>query len=198
MLNLKDGMITITHEGIVVPKKEPVLVPNTHPLLHTKLEPFIFENQHSINLAIETSNTLIKAMQKFGGWGLSANQLGLPHRVFVMGTDENLVAYFNPEITYASGEVVLAEGCLSFMGLFLKINRPQAINIRYQDYEGKLREGTLVGLSARCFQHELDHLNGIVFTSHVGPLALKMAKDKQKKLEKMHERRSKTATGNAS
>lgn len=192
MVDIKDGYITITHEGIVVPKKEVTLVPNTHPLLHTKLDPFVFEGQKNINLAIETSNILIEAMQKFGGIGLSANQIGLPHRVFVMGTEGTIVAYFNPEILNVSEEkVTLAEGCLSFMGLFLKITRPQFVRVRYQDYEGKFHQIDLAGLSARCFQHELNHLDGIVFTSHAGPLALKMAKEKQQKMQLKAERMKK-------
>lgn len=187
MLNLPET-ITITNNGVILPKLVSTLIPNTDPILHTKLEPFDFERYG--NLAVGLSNNLIEAMKRYGGIGLAANQIGCTHRVFVMGTGDNIIAYFNPEILEASeNKVTLSEGCLSYMGLFLKISRPERIIARYQDFEGEFHDVSFSGLTARTFQHELDHLNGIVFTSHVGPVALKFAKDKQKKHEKQAERR---------
>jgi peptide deformylase len=184
--------ITITDKGIIVPqvKQEIKLVPSNDPILTTKLEPFDFQSNGY--LAVSIANDLIEAMQKYGGIGLAANQIGYYHRIFVAGKDENIVSYFNPEITnYSDDQLVMEEGCLSFPNLFLKIKRPARISIRYQDFNGDFKEGHFHGLTARTILHELDHINGIVFTSRVGSLSLKMAKDKQKKLQLKVERSKK-------
>ena len=78
------------------------------------------------------------------------------------------------------------EGCLSFPGLYVKIPRNSWIEVEYFTEEGKRIQTRLEGLSARCFLHELDHMNGIKLTQHVGPVALKMAKQKQEKRIKKH------------
>lgn len=187
MVNIPE-FITITDKGVVLPKKEIKLVSITDPILTTPTPYFDFSKHNTIQIA----NDLIEAMQKFGGVGLAAPQIGYSYRVFVSGKDNNIIACFNPEILAVSaGGIILSEGCLSFMGLFLKIKRPEKVDVRYQDYNGEFHEVQLDGLHARTFQHEVDHLNGIVFTSHVGPLALKMAKEKQQKLAKQYERQMK-------
>jgi peptide deformylase len=124
-------------------------------------------------------------MKKFGGIGLSANQCGFPHRVFVMGSEDNFVAFFNPEIINISKqEVHMIEGCLSFPFLGLRITRPAEIGVRYQDYTGEWKGTTLSGISARCFQHELDHMNGVIYTQRVKPMALQSGMQKRNKILK--------------
>ena len=76
------------------------------------------------------------------------------------------------------------EGCLSSPGLFLNIERPRSIKVGFTDEFGEYKEAMLEGLSARCYLHELDHLNGIRYTQYVKPLALKMAKQRATKLVK--------------
>ena len=121
------------------------------------------------------------------GIGLAANQIGLTKRVFVMGSEHipgfpKPFAVFNPVILNASEETALdKEGCLSYPDLWLSIKRPAVIEVRYQTSDGVVVEAALSGLIARCFQHELDHLNGICFVDIVSPLKLKLALNKLRK-----------------
>ena len=102
-----------------------------------------------------------------------------------MGAEDNYVAFFNPSIVLKSKkEVHMMEGCLSFPFLGLRITRPEEIAVTYQDFTGEWKQSTLTGISARCFQHELDHMNGIVYTDKVKPLALQMGIQKRNKLFK--------------
>lgn len=134
---------------------------------------------------IQLSNTMIDALKKFGGIGLSACQVGIEARMFVAGVDDDIVAFFNPEIIDQSKEDWLVkEGCLSFPNLQISIRRPIWIKVKYQDFNGNWKLGEYNGLTARVIQHEMDHLVGITFHKRAGPLALKNAKKSQKKLEK--------------
>lgn len=159
------------------------LVKETHPILTQKLELFDF-----INCPVnpnEFASSLVETCRQHKGLGLSANQCGFPYRVFVMGAEDNYVSFFNPEIdSFSKEEVIMEEGCLSFPLLSLRIKRPKSIDVRYLDYNGVQRFATFEGLSARVFQHELDHLNGIVYTDVCKPVALQMATKKQNKLMK--------------
>ena len=98
------------------------------------------------------------------GIGLAAPQVGFPYRIFAMrGQPENFVCY-NPKIvTYSEQQVVLEEGCLSFPGLLVKIKRPQHIRVRFQTPNGDTLTKQFTGVSARVFQHETDHCDGILF-----------------------------------
>ena len=129
------------------------------------------------------ASSLVETCKENQGLGLSANQCGFEHRVFVMGSNDNYVAFFNPKIVSISEEMSKTEeGCLSFKGLFLNIERPKEIEVEYQDFNGIKRQAKFAGLTARCFQHELDHMNGIVYTMHVKPLAMQQAHKKRAKL----------------
>lgn len=121
-------------------------------------------------------------MKLYGGVGLSANQCGVFQRVFVIGTDDFQLACINPKIVEIESEPVKNnEGCLSFPGLFLKIERPSTIIAEWLDENGELKRARLTGITAQCFQHELDHMNGKQFTEYVKPVALSMARKKQMK-----------------
>lgn len=121
------------------------------------------------------------------GIGLAANQIGLTKRVFVMGSNTipgfpAPFALFNPRIIESSKEMVLdQEGCLSYPGLYLHIKRPEWIVAEYQDSQGTFREIKIDGYLSKCFQHELDHLNGVCFVDIVSPLKLKLAMKKIRK-----------------
>lgn len=157
------------------------LVPETHPALKMKLPEFDFSNPPVDPNKFASS--LVETCKKHNGLGLSANQCGYEHRVFVMGSGEDYVAFFNPEITWESEDKSkMEEGCLSFLDLFLNVERPTTIKVNYQDYTGEKKSAQFTGLTARCFQHELDHMNGIVYTHHAKPLALQMAMKKRSKL----------------
>jgi peptide deformylase len=135
-------------------------------------------------------NRLKVTRKLYGGIGLSANQCGVQERVFVIGTDQFEMVCINPKILSASADVDKSpEGCLSFPGLYVRIARPSWIEVEFTTENGDVKQVKLDGLTARCFAHELDHMNGIRFVSHVGPVALQMAKKKQSKLMKKYTRK---------
>lgn len=111
---------------------------------------------------IQLSKQLLQCMRESGGIGLSANQVGLRERCFVMNINNRDWFCANPEIVeFGTDLVKFNEGCLSFPGDSCIITRPNQIEVRYQDTQGIWQQEILVGLASRCFQHELDHLNGI-------------------------------------
>lgn len=131
----------------------------TRRVLHNQARPVKFDYPHQNQiLAAQLKEFMIQE----NGIGLAAPQVGISKRVFVMLVHEQFRACFNPEITKTSDVLTdYAEGCLSFPGEQCTISRPDWIMVRYQEANGTEVEDTLVGLEARCFQHELDHLNGI-------------------------------------
>ena len=161
--------------------------------------PPVFDFENPAEPPEEIAKNMAEAMEKFGGLGLSANQVGLPYRMFVMRTmhegetESKVVPYFNPELTRVSQETeLMKEGCLSFPDIFLMIKRSKTIEFKYQDVEGKEHTAVLEGLGARCVQHEIDHLNGILFLQRASKLKLERAmkaRPKQKKKRLEYERR---------
>lgn len=119
--------------------------------------------------------------------GLSANQVGWDLRICAINLGNENVVLINPEIVEAS-EPTLSyyEGCVSYPGLYVKIPRSLKIKVKYQTPTGNWIEQELEGLTAICVQHEIDHLNGIVYTDKVSPINLEKAKRKVKtNLKKM-------------
>jgi peptide deformylase len=124
-------------------------------------------------------------MKLYGGIGLSANQCGVFERVFIIGTDQFQIACINPRIIAKSPSTIKeSEGCLSYPGLYVKIDRPDWVDVEFTDESGAVKQMRLEGVTARCFQHELDHMDGIRMVEHVGPVALQMARKKQEKVIK--------------
>lgn len=138
------------------------LVPSTSQLLNEPCETFDFANPPFD--PIEFARELVKFMYESNGIGLAANQVGVPYRIFAMrGQPENFVC-FNPRVVQASeAEITLEEGCLTFPGLLVKIKRPQHVRVRFQTPNGDTLTKQFTGMTARIFQHELDHLDGVVF-----------------------------------
>ena len=157
--------------------------------------PPVFDFENPAEPPEEIAKNMAEAMEKFGGLGLSANQVGLSYRMFVMRTmhegetESKVVPYFNPELTRVSQETeLMKEGCLSFPDIYLMIKRSKTIEFKYQDVEGKEHTVMLEGLGARCVQHEIDHLNGILFLQRASKLKLERAmkarpKERRKRLE---------------
>lgn len=155
------------------------LVSEEEMVLYKKIEPFDFNSDID---PIELSERLIETLKLHRAYGLASPQCGLSNRVFVMGAEEDYITAFNPEILSCSEETIhMDEGCLSFPFLVLAITRPKEINVRYQNEKGEYITKTFAGISARIFQHELDHLNGITFNKVAKPLALKMSLKKREK-----------------
>jgi len=138
------------------------LVHHTDPILTTPCQPFDFSNPPFD--PIEFAKDLVKFMYDSNGIGLAANQVGVPYRVFSMrGSPENFVCY-NPKIVQPSEmEVTLEESCLTFPGFLVKVKRPQHIRVRFTMANGETVTRQFTGMTARIFQHELDHLDGILF-----------------------------------
>lgn len=186
---MSDTLIIDTGAALSQPSQqvrvEPLpLYDEKHPMLKVQVP----EYKHSLpNPLMELLIKRLKmTMKQYGGIGLSANQCGVFERVFVIGTDEFQIACVNPRIIGKSPSTIKEkEGCLSYPGLYLKIDRPDWIDVEYTDENGQLVQSRLEGITARCFQHELDHMNGIRMTDHVGPVALQMARKKQTKITKM-------------
>jgi len=131
-------------------------------------------------------------MKLYNGVGLSANQCGISERFFIMGTEHFQMTCINPKILNFIGEKKkIREGCLTYTGLFLYVQRYPSVEVEYYTESGEKKTHTFDGITAQIFQHEMEHMDGTVFTSHVGPLALKMAKDRQYKLFEKAKRRMK-------
>jgi peptide deformylase len=113
---------------------------------------------------VQFAKDLVKFMYDNNGIGVAANQVGVPYRIFAMrGQPENFVC-INPKIVWKSeAHVELEEGCLTYNGLLVKITRPQHIRVRFSTPNGDVLTKQFTGMTARIFQHELDHLDGILF-----------------------------------
>jgi peptide deformylase len=201
--NIQTGKTPILSEleGHVNKKKEQVfpLIPPSDPRLLMQIAPFMDDTLEQFGFADrkELSKVMYDNMVKYGGLGLSANQVGLPYRMFVMGghpqvEDGKVRSVFNPMVNDVSPESInLKEGCLSFPFLFLSIKRPKWCSVRYTDENGEEIEETLHGMSARIFMHENEHMNGYVFTDLVSKLKLERAeKSKQKMIKEIKRRQS--------
>jgi len=173
-------------------KKVLPLIPPTDPRLLMQIAPFEDSALEQLKLKDrkELCTIMYDTMVKYGGLGLSCNQVGLPYRMFVMGghpsIEEGKVRYvFNPLVNDVSEEsIVYKEGCLSFPFLFLSIKRPKWVSVRYTDQNNEEVEETLHSMSGRIFQHENEHMNGYLFTDLVSKFKLDRAKKAQMKLIK--------------
>lgn len=133
---------------------------------------------------------MLETMYKAPGIGLAANQVGLLNRVIVMDIAQREddkatrkpIVMANPEIIWASEEPsVWEEGCLSIPGQFAEVERPLEVRVQYLDYEGKQQEQLFEGLGSHCVQHEIDHLNGVLFVDHLSSLKRNMLMKRYKK-----------------
>jgi len=134
---------------------------------------------------------MIDSMYAAEGIGLAAIQIGVAKRILVIDIDQkdgkkNPQAYINPKITWASEETaVYEEGCLSVPEIWDDVERPARIKAEYLDRDGKKHEIEADGLMATCLQHEMDHLNGVLFIDHLSRLKRSMAVKKLTKAKKL-------------
>lgn len=166
------------------------LILNNNPILKNPTEPFDFDNPPMS--PIELFETLRDTMCKENGVGLSACQIGLPFSVFVIGDPTNkdsVIPVFNPTIVFQSNEKQISEeGCLSFPGLFVKVKRSTSIRARFANMKGDIDTATFNGYTARIFQHEYDHTQGILFTQRANRYHLEFARKQKAKLDKMRQK----------
>jgi len=158
------------------------IVDSGNPVLYQTMEDFDFKNPPTD--PIQLANDLIETMIANKGIGLAANQCGLPYRVFVLHSEKPL-AVFNPRIVDQTSEFVqLEEGCLTYPHLFIKIKRPKVIKVRFQDATGETHTEKFIGMTARGFLHEMDHLDGIIFHKRASTPQLNKSLNQRKILER--------------
>jgi peptide deformylase len=142
--------------------------------LHLLGSPVLRERSPEITAVDDALRTFIddlfETMDANKGVGLAANQVGVARRVAVVDADEHRIALVNPVITAAEGSARDEEGCLSIPGIFGDVTRPERITVEALDRDGKPFRLEAGGLLARAIQHELDHLDGILFLDHLTPL----------------------------
>lgn len=134
----------------------------------------------------ELIDRLSSSLYFYEALGISAIQLGIPKRVFLIRADkDHFVPFVNPEVLEASEEMeIQKEGCLSFPNIFIPVPRPKKIKVKYQEASGEEKIIDLEGLHARCFLHELDHLNGLTFLARVSNLVKESVYKKMQKSRK--------------
>jgi len=164
------------------------------------IEPNEFLRQKSLPVDVVNEETqrlmddMLETMYAAPGIGLAAIQIGIPKRVIVLdlaSKDQPKSPMFliNPEIiTKSENNTTYEEGCLSVPGQFAEIDRPEKCIVKYLDYNGKLNEIEANGMLATCIQHEIDHLEGILFIDYLSKLKKTMIIKKLSKQKKVIER----------
>lgn len=153
-----------------------------NPLLTSPLE-FIETSSKDLEGLKELSKQMYQLVAQFGGAGLSANQIGINKRMFVVKYREYEQTFINPKITWFSDKnIVLEEGCLTFPGVFIGVKRPDACRVTFMDANGDEHEEMLfTGISNRIIQHEYDHMEGKFYYDHISKLQMGRLKKKMKK-----------------
>ena len=155
------------------------LVLETDPILQKRAVTFDFANPQED--PVKLKEELLEAMVKYEGLGLSACQIGVDLKVFVMRFNGDAVVCFNPRITqYTEESTYMREGCLSFPGLFFPVKRSYGINATYANEEGTMLSASFVDISAKVFQHEYDHMLGKLYTEYASSYMVRNARRKQK------------------
>jgi peptide deformylase len=137
---------------------------------------------------------MLDTMYDAPGIGIAAIQVGVAKRVVTIDLakqdeDKRPIVFINPEIIAGSEEIgVYEEGCLSIPEFYEEVERPAAVKVRYMDLDGKMQEMEADGLMATCIQHEIDHLDGVLFIDHISKLKRDRCVKKFTKLAKERER----------
>tara|TARA_B100001989_G_C24337845_1_gene363452 strand:+ start:137 stop:661 length:525 start_codon:yes stop_codon:yes gene_type:complete len=162
-------------------KKQILTIPD--PLLRKVSEPVTSVNTEVKNLM----DDMLETMYAAPGIGLAAVQVGVLKRIIVIDLSKNgqkktPLFIVNPQITFKSEEIIsYEEGCLSIPNQFAEVKRPSSCKVNFLDYNGKKREINADGLLATCVQHEVDHLNGVLFIDHLSKLKKDIIIKKTKK-----------------
>ena len=165
-------------------KPELKLIPPTDPRVQSAIAPFddVLLKEFGFKDRQDLVDDMFSCMRKYGGIGLTCNQVGLPFNMFVLGDNLQIenglkMACFNPMIMSVSDEtVMMKEGCLTFPWLFLSIVRPRKCVAKFTDEKGDLKEAHLDGIMSRIYQHEYDHTIGRNFTEKVSKMKLEMGR----------------------
>ena len=136
------------------------ILTDKEPALHKVCKPVTAFDRKLHKLLDDMQETLLEA----NGVGLAAPQVGILRRVVIVDTGEDILELVNPTLVETDGEQIGAEGCLSVPGKYGLVKRPYYAKVRAQDRDGNWYEAEAEELIARCFCHELDHLDGIIYT----------------------------------
>ena len=173
------------HNGSLVEYEIYELIDFYDPILRQPTTPVKLETAADRKHADTVAMSLCETLKAHEGLGLSANQCGRTERMFALNMGEDIWTLFNPEIIERSESLSeLQEGCLSYPGLYLKLKRSEKIKVKFQAINGEWIEQEFDGLTAVCVQHEIDHLDGKMFTDLVSPIKLEQAKRKVKQYKK--------------
>ncbi len=140
----------------------------------------------------QQATDMIETMYEAPGIGLAANQVGVLNRMFVMDTNyrkekssRDAIVMINPEIVWKSEEIsIMEEGCLSIPQQYAEVERPKSVRVKYIDLGGQTMEYIGEDLDSHCIQHELDHLNGILFIDYLSRLKRNMILRKVDRMKK--------------
>jgi peptide deformylase len=160
-----------------------LLYPN--PFLRTKAKP-VTKIDATVRQYIDD---MLETMYADKGVGLAATQVGIPLRIFTMDTSGEYnqpKVLINPEITQREGEKTVSEACLSFPGITIEVARAEKVWVKALNADGQVYEFAAEGVEAQCVQHELDHLDGIIFTDHLSKLKRERANKKTLKMLRAH------------
>jgi peptide deformylase len=149
------------------------------PVLRTKARPVAEITPEIRSIVLDMIDTMYEEV----GIGLAASQVGIPLRLMVVGDEQGREAraLVNPVISDSGGEVTAEEGCLSIPGIFAQVRRAEWVRLEAHDLDGQPVSMTARGLAARVLQHEMDHLDGILFIDRLEPVARDRIKRKIKK-----------------
>ena len=139
------------------------------PVLREQSKPVVTVDDEIRRFVADLFETMLAAK----GVGLAANQVGVTRRVAVIEADDQKLVLINPRIIEASGKETGEEGCLSVPEIFADVTRPDRVLLEALDADGNLYQRELIGLPARAVQHEIDHLDGILFLDHLSMLKRK-------------------------
>ena len=164
----------------------------------TEPDPFLRQKSKKVERVDDETrslmNDMLETMYDAPGIGLAAIQIGIPKRIIVLDISKDPkkkkpMYFINPEKIYTSeDQATYEEGCLSVPGQFAEIDRPDKCHIKYLDYNGNAKELKAEGLLATCIQHEMDHLEGILFIDYLSKLKRSMITKKLSKQKKELER----------
>ena len=152
-------------------------------------EPVLREKALPVNEVTPEILNIIKDMTETmyddSGVGLAAPQVGISKRIILVdGEEDGLIVLINPMIVKSEGEVVAEEGCLSIPGIYSQVKRASKVTVKALNVNGNPIEITKEALTARALQHEIDHLDGILFVDRIGRMERQMLLDKLKKKKK--------------
>jgi peptide deformylase len=184
------GTIATPVEALLEGGESLKLVPETDPILKRPTQKWDFNRpeEEARKLYLDLART----MRENGGIGLSANQVGLPYRVFTLESPYGFpMGLFNPVVVSTAGEeVYLEEGCLSFPDMLVKVKRPTIVRIRFAEWSGEIVTKQFEGITARCILHEIDHLDGLTMLDKANKIHLERAlrqRIRHRKLIKQHQ-----------